>query len=87
MAVIFPWTFFGHIFLDVFFATYICSVVWHCCSSSTSKHLSGAVGKAVANRAEVRGSIPSTDVGKEPDREIFAAVPDASVLRQTARNI
>ena len=38
-----------------------------------------AVGKAVANHAEVRGSILSTDVGKEPDREIFAPVSDASV--------
>ena len=45
----------------------------------TMERLNSAVGKAVANHAEVRGSIPSTDVGKEPDREIFAPVPDASV--------
>ena len=43
------------------------------------ERLNSAVGKAVANHAEVRGSIPSTDVGKEPDREIFSPVSDASV--------
>ena len=38
------------------------------------------MGKAVVNHvAEVRGSIPSTDVGKEADREIFSPVSDASV--------
>ena len=42
--------------------------------------LNNAVGKAVANHApEVRGSIPSTDVGKEPESEIFSPVPDASI--------
>ena len=46
--------------------------------------LNSAVGKAVANHTEVRGSIPSTDVGKEPDREIFSPVSDASVQRRTA---
>ena len=35
--------------------------------------------KAVTNHAEVRDSIPSMDVGKEPDSEIFAPLPDASV--------
>ena len=43
------------------------------------ERLNSAVGKAVANHAEVRGSIPSTDVGKESDREIFSPVSDASV--------
>ena len=33
---------------------------------------------------KIRGSIPSTDVGKEQDRDIFAAVPAASVHQQTA---
>ena len=31
------------------------------------------------NSAEIQGSIPSKDVGKEPDREIFSPVSDASV--------
>ena len=31
------------------------------------------------NHAEVRGSVPSTDVVNEPDREIFSPVSDASV--------
>ena len=48
--------------------------------TQVSRVSSSAVGKAVANHAEVRGSIPSvTDVGKEPDCEIFAPVSDASV--------
>ena len=38
-----------------------------------------AVGKAVGNNAEVRGSISNTDVGKEPDREIFTPMSDAFV--------
>ena len=37
------------------------------------------VGKAVANDAEIRGSIPSTDVRKELDSEIFSPMSDASV--------
>ena len=38
------------------------------------------MGKAVANHADVRGSeIPSTDVGKEPDLEIFPRMSDAAV--------
>ena len=42
--------------------------------------LYSAVGKAVANdEAKVQGSVSSTDVGKEPDCEIFSSVPDASV--------
>ena len=49
-------------------------------SSLLSEHLSSAVGKAVANHVELPSSIPSvTDVGKEPDREIFSPVSDASV--------
>ena len=45
------------------------------------------VGKAVANHAEVRGSIPIVNVGKEPDDEIFAPMPEVSVYRRTARKI
>ena len=48
------------------------------CSNNTA-HLSSAVGKAVSNHAQVRGLIPSTDVGKEADRAIFVPVSDASV--------
>ena len=33
---------------------------------SSLQRLNRTVGKAVANHAEVRGSIPSMDVGKEP---------------------
>ena len=36
------------------------------------------------HQAEVRGSIPRTDVGKALDREIFSPVSDASVYRRTA---
>ena len=48
----------------------------HTCQS---KCQIGIVGKAVANHAEVLGSISSTDVGKEPDHTIFSLVSDASV--------
>ena len=41
--------------------------------------LNSVIGKAVANHAEVWDSIPITYVGKEPNREIFASVPVASV--------
>ena len=44
---------------------------------TTLQRLNRAVGKAVANHAEILGSIRSTNVKKEP--EIFASVPDASV--------
>ena len=49
---------------------------------SNNACLISAVYKAVVNHAEVRGSIPSTDVGKEPDRKIFAPMSDASVYRR-----
>ena len=39
------------------------------------------MGKAVANHAEIRGSVTSMDVVKEPDREIFTSVPDVAVYR------
>ena len=32
------------------------------------------------HEAEIQGSIPSTDVGKEQDGEIVAPVPDASIV-------
>ena len=35
------------------------------------ERLNSAVGKTVVNQAEVRGSISSSDVGKEPDHEIY----------------
>ena len=60
----------------------ICSLIcmsplyaWMYCLSGrkqTNRYSQYAMGKAVANHADVRGSIPSTDVGKKQDREIFS---------------
>ena len=52
------------------------------------EHLNSTVSKAsYANLSEVRSSPQSTNVRKELDREIFSAMPNASVVRRTAREI
>ena len=55
--------------------------------SESEKRLIGTVSKAVANNSGVRGSIPSADVGKEPDREIFSPLSDASVCIHMKREL
>ena len=65
------------IYMRFRFTTVSSLFVLYARSQFVFEHLNSAVGKAVANHAKVRGSLPSTYVGKEPDREKFAPVPDA----------